>query len=189
MNVEQMSAMADHASQWTHEALLEKEAKKKADGGHLKPGTTAMLGALIGGPVGAGLGAEVGRRGRATEGSPALRSYLGSVLGIPAGALTGAAGGALLATMAKNPKLIHKLRIAVAKKGVSKAGFFGKGKAHKKLLDARLAKAKASDGPFGVLKGGERASLGALAGGAAGSLGGYFEGARRGAESVKYKDK
>lgn len=168
---------------------MSKQAKATEDKEkkHLSPGTTAMIGSLMG-PVGAAIGADVGRRGRATEGSPALRSYVGSILGIPAGALAGAAGGALLATVAKNPKLIHRLRVAAAEKGVRKAGTLEKGKAQKKLLQARLAKAKGSDGPFGVLDAGERAGVGAVGGGAIGSLAGYLEGARRGAESVKYKE-
>lgn len=182
MNNISMTAFRDE-----YEKLAAKKNKSEKETGHLSPGTTAMLGGLLG-PVGAAIGADVGRRGRATEGSPALRSYVGSILGVPAGALAGAAGGALIATLAKNPKLIHRLRVASAEKGYRKAGFFGKAEAHKKLLKARLAKAKASDGPFGVLDAGERAGLGALGGGAIGGIGGYFEGARRGAESVKYKE-
>ena len=136
------------------EKLAAKAKKKKKKGGHIRPGTAAMVGALLG-PLGAGAGAEIGRRGRATEGSPAIRSYLGSILGGAGGALGGAALGALGVGGAA------KLRKLVASK-----------KVRRKLGRDYVPAALSIGGGLGLLGGG---------------IGGYFEGARRGAESVKYK--
>jgi hypothetical protein len=155
--------------------LMDKLAakKKKDPKGHMRPGSAAMIGALLG-PTGAAAGAELGRRGRATEGSPALRAFGGSIAGVPTGALAGALLGAGIAV---TPRTL-KLALLKAKKR------FSKGIWNKFVARARLKDYKMSGEPRRTLAAG-----GALLGGGLGSIGGYFEGARRGAESVKYKGK
>ena len=159
--------------------LVGKEKTAKKERGHFSPGTAAMAGALFG-PIGAGVGAELGRRGRETEGSPALRAYLGSILGAPAGLATGVAGGALVGVLAKNPKLIKRLKVALAERAAKKGGLLAK-------LRAGKAKRNLRKGGRPLMNSLERAILGGALGGGLGTVGGYFEGARRGAESVKYK--
>ena len=179
---------------------LEKLARKaKKESGHLRPGTTAMIGALLGGPAGAAAGADIGRRGRATEGSPAIRAYVGSLLGVPAGALAGGAGGALLGALTNNPNLIKKLRISLGKRRLGKARKMSKGglfsRMSKKRKDAIIgAKRDINNARWdlyfsraGKRTAGERALVGGGIGALLGGVGGYFEGARRGAESVRYK--
>lgn len=183
-----MNAFTKYAAK---QHLIEKLAKKKEEkkGGHMSPGSTAMLGALFG-PTGAGIGAELGRRGRATEGSPALRASGGAILGVPAGALAGALAGAGLAVSPRALKIaLLKMRRGMTSKGKGK-GFFKRRKQSAKRSDLKneidYLKGK---GIYGGSPFKDRAAKGALAGGGLGALAGYFEGARRGAESVKYKGK
>jgi hypothetical protein len=166
-----MNALTKYAAK---QHLLEKLAKKKKkdeESGHLKPGTTAMIGALLG-PTGAGIGAELG--------SPGLRAAGGSIVGVPAGALAGALAGAGIAVTPRALKLaLLKLRHVAAPKGFWRGG---KRRALAAKIDALKGGLHGTPFKDSALKGG-------LAGGGLGALAGYFEGARRGAESVKYKGK
>ena len=159
---------------------------KKDNKGHLSPGTTAMIGALLG-PTGAAAGAEVGRRGRATEGSPALRAAGGSI----GGALSGAAlGGLSVAAILKAKGLSNKVRSALLKKKLKsskglKAKLLAAGKLGRHKAKLRIDKPSAME--LSVLDDANKVK--SLLGAGAGGIGGYFEGARRGAQSVKYKDK
>ena len=161
---------------------LAKKSEKKS--GHLSPGTTAMLGALLG-PTGAAAGAEIGRRGRATEGSPALRAGAGSIAGSIGGA---ALGGLSVAAILKAKGLPSKLRESVLKRKLKSAKGLGAklDAAHK--LGKHRSKASTTKTPLEKAKQRDDDSLKTLVGAGAGSLAGYFEGARRGAKSVKYKE-